>query len=593
MRSNLARHDHDRAGDAAGRRCPVIGGPASAILRANGPRTTVVADEGIHEMTRVDSDPPRWVPQFQHPVAFWLGATACTAGVALHLPMYIGARSMGYRLVGMQPDPPMIAGMALIFIGLCLSLYGLVPSGAGALRRHAARIRVRALDDAPIRFQHVALLAVMALAVTIDVMKPTTLSFVVPGIAKEYGLRTAANPHGHIPVSLLPLVGITGTAVGSILWGWAGDRIGRRASIMYAGILFVSTSICGAMPGFQWNLLMCFLMGIGAGGMLPIAFTLIAETIPARHRGWLIVLIGGDVAGAYVITSWLAGALTPEFSWRILWLLGLPTGLLLIALNRWIPESPRYLIATGRHAAAEAIMRRYGAVVEDTEPELVRRTPASGGYRDVFRRPFAGTTAAIAILAISAGLLTYGFQFWVPTNLQHLGLTAVTSDYVLRDSALLGLPLTVVVALLYGFWSSRRTVILLSVLTALSVFVFAVFGDSLVHNHILLSVLLIIPLSGIGSMVAVVVAYSSEGYPTRIRSRATGLTAGLTKAGGVLVLALVVVAATTPSLAVTALIGAIPLVAAVIVFSRTAPETRQLSLEEIAPAAIPAETASV
>jgi putative MFS transporter len=39
------------------------------------------------------------------------------------------------------------------------------------------------------------------------------------------------------------------------------------------------------MHGFQWNLVMCFLMGIGAGGMLPIAFTLIAETIPARHRG--------------------------------------------------------------------------------------------------------------------------------------------------------------------------------------------------------------------------------------------------------------------------------------------------------------------
>jgi putative MFS transporter len=545
-------------------------------------------------MTRVDSDPPRWVPQFQHPVAFWLGAAACTAGVVLHLPMYIGARSMGYQLAGMQPDPPMVAGMILIFVGLALSLYGLVPTGAGAVRRNAARIRVRALDDAPIRFQHVALLVVMALAVTIDVMKPTTLSFVVPGIAKEYGLKTAANPHGHIPVSLLPLFGITGTAVGSLLWGWAGDRIGRRASIMYAGILFVSTSICGAMPGFQWNLLMCFLMGIGAGGMLPIAFTLIAETMPARHRGWLIVLIGGDVAGAYVITSWLAGALTPEFSWRILWLLGLPTGLLLIALNRWIPESPRYLIATGRHAAAQAIMRRYGAaVVADKEPEPVPRIVASNGYRQLFRRPFVGPTAAIALLAVAAGLLTYGFQFWVPTNLQHLGLTVVTSDYVLRDSALLGLPLTVVVALLYGFWSSRRTVIILSLLTALSVFVFAVFGDSLVHNHVLLSVLLIIPLAGIGSLVAAVVAYSSEIYPTRIRSRATGLTAGLTKAGGVLVLVLVVVAATTPSLAATALIGAIPLVAAVIVFSRTAPETRQRRLEEIAPTEIEPENAVV
>ena len=45
---------------------------------------------------------------FEHPVAFWTGAIACTAGVLLHLPMYFGARDMGYKLSGMTPDAPMI-----------------------------------------------------------------------------------------------------------------------------------------------------------------------------------------------------------------------------------------------------------------------------------------------------------------------------------------------------------------------------------------------------------------------------------------------------------------------------------------------------
>ena len=54
-----------------------------------------------------------------------------------------------------------------------------------------------------------------------------------------------------------------------------------------------------------------FLMGLGVGGMLPVAYALLAETIPARHRGWLMVLVGADVAGAYVLTSWLAAALVP------------------------------------------------------------------------------------------------------------------------------------------------------------------------------------------------------------------------------------------------------------------------------------------
>src|SRR5262249_30076113 len=158
-------------------------------------------------------------------------------------------------------------------------------------------------------------------AITIDVMKPTTLSFVTPGMAQEYGLKSALTPHGHPAAALLPLFGIGGTVIGSWLCGWLGDRSGRRGSITFAGLLFVSTSVSRAMRGLNWNLLRCFLMGIGAGGMLPIAFTLMAETIPARHRGWLMVLIGGDVAGAYVITSWLAGALTPHYSWRILWLI--------------------------------------------------------------------------------------------------------------------------------------------------------------------------------------------------------------------------------------------------------------------------------
>lgn len=132
----------------------------------------------------------------------------------------------------------------------------------------------------------------LAAAITIDVMKPTTLSFVVPGVGSEYHLRTPTAPHVHaLPVALLPLCGILGTALGSFLWGWLGDRIGRKAAILLAAIWFVGTSICGAMPSFEMNMVMCFIMGLAVGGMLPVAFTLLSETIPARHRGWLLVLI--------------------------------------------------------------------------------------------------------------------------------------------------------------------------------------------------------------------------------------------------------------------------------------------------------------
>jgi putative MFS transporter len=528
----------------------------------------------------------RLVTEFQHPVAFWLGSAACAAGVALHLPMYYSARGMGYHMAGMRPDSAMIIGMCLIGAGLAAVLYGLIPGGAAAIQREAARLRVGALDDARIHPQHVVMLSIMAIAITIDVMKPTTLSFVAPGMAAEYGLKTAGHPHGSLPVSLLPLAGISGTVIGSLLWGRLADGIGRRAAIIFAGELFVSTSICGAMPGFSWNLLMCLLMGIGAGGMLPIAFALMAEMVPARHRGWLIVLIGGDVAGAYVITSWLAGALTPHYSWRIMWLLGLPTGLLLIALNQWIPESPRYLLAVGKPAEAAKIMTRYGAAVlpDDQSAHSAAEARLRASFRQLFARPFLWPGIALTVLAAGAGLVTFGFQLWIPTNLQHLGFTSVNSDYTVRNAALIGLPLTVAVAWLYGFWSSKKTIILLSAITALTLFGFVIAGDSLARNHVLLTAMLVVPLSGISSVVAVVSAYAAEIYPTRIRSRGTGYTAAMTKAGGVGIIALTVAAAAIPSIAVTALIGAIPLVVGTALFARTGQETHRRPLEDITPA---------
>ena len=517
-------------------------------------------------------------------VAFISGIAACTAGVLLHLPMYVSTRGTGYHMAGMRPDPAMITGMVLIGAGLPTFLYGLMPPRSRQIGLRAARIRVTALDNVPLRGRHVALLVVLAVAVTLDLMKPITLSFVAPGMAREYGLKSPANPHGGLPVSLLPLVAITGMVVGSLTWGVLADRIGRRASVLFAAMLFVTTAICGAMPGFSWNLLMCFMMGIAVGGMLPIAFALIGETVPSRHRGWLMVLIGGNAAAAYVITSWLAGALIPSLSWRIMWLLGIPTGLLLIGLNRWIPESPRYLLAAGRVAEAEQIMAYYGAAVREY-PEPPPPEPAwtrqSGGFALLLRRPFTGVTLAASVLALGTGLVTYGFQLWIPTNLQHLGLGTVNSDYMIRDAALAGLPVTFAAALLYGFWSSRKTIAVLSALTTGSLLGFAAGGNSLAHDHLLFSALLVIPLSCVSSATAAITAYACEIYPTRVRSRGTGMISGLTKAGGVLIIGLVTAALTIPSIPVTASIGIPPLLLATAIFVRSGTETANRRLEEI------------
>ena len=279
------------------------------------------------------------------------------------------------------------------------------------------------------------------------------------------------------------------------------------------------------MPGFTWNLVMCFLMGIGAGGMLPILFALLAETMPARHRGWLMVLVGGDVAGAYLATSWLATALVPHYSWRILWL----AGLLLLLLNRWIPESPRFLAATGRAAEAEAVMTRYGA---RPVPEVVglgdrARRHLGSGSGQLFRAPFTRLTGSLVLLALGVGLLTYGFQLWVPSNLQHLGLGEVAADRLLRDSevALLGLPLTVLSAWLYSAWSSRWTIVALTGLTVAALAALAAAHGGLLAHRALLAVLLAVPIWATGQPRRLTAVAGDRAIHRRSRSTAAVVTA--------------------------------------------------------------------
>jgi MFS transporter, putative metabolite:H+ symporter len=513
--------------------------------------------------------------------AFWTGIAAVTGGAALHLPMYVESRDMHYRMAGMAMDTPMRVGMALILAGLALSVHGLVPRGGGPDPEHTHRMKVEALDDAPIRRSHVALLLVMAAAVTVDVMKPTTLAFVIPGMTEEYDLKSPINPGGGSPAAWLPLFALVGMVLGSVGWGWLGDRIGRRASILLAGVMFIGTSICGAMPEYRWNLVMCFLMGAAVGGMLPIAFALLAEIIPARHRGWLMVLIGGDVAGAYVLTSFLASTLEPRFGWRVLWLISLPSGLLLLLLNRWIPESPRFLIASGRTAEAEAVMRRFGA-------RLVRDDgPAAGAtertrYGDLFRGPFRGLTAAIALFGIGWGLVNNGFLLWLPTNLHALGLGTHAADRLLADSALIGFPATFVVAGLYGFWSSKGTMIVVALVSGATLTGFAVLGKGVAHHPFLLHLLVVGALVGSASTLAVLTPYSSEVYPTLVRARGTGLAGMCARGGGLIGVGGVAAGIAPPGLTGAAVVGAVPAVLAALAVARYGVETRRRRLEEIA-----------
>jgi MFS transporter, putative metabolite:H+ symporter len=520
---------------------------------------------------------------YERPLAFWAGAAVTIVGVLLQLPMFYMARHDHYRLAGMPVTREMLAGMALMFAGVGITTYSLFPRRQPA-QPELSRISIRALDDARIGPAHIGLLLVLSIAITIDGMKPVAFAFLAPGAAAEYGLRSPLHPAAHaLPIALYPLAGITGTMLGSFIWGWLGDRIGRRASILLAAMIFIATSTCGTMPEYWMNLITCFAMGLGVGGMLPVAFSLMCETVPRRHRGWMMVIVGSNIAGAYIIVSWLAAtwASPAHFGWRLLWLVGLPTGMLLLLLNRWLPESPRFLLTQGRDEEAQAVMRRYGAVAVTQEPELSVDAKIAGRFRQLFREPFAGLSAAIIMLALGIGMTQYGFQQWMPSNLQRLGLSAVAASSVLRNAAIVGLPFSVPVALLYALWGSKKTVLLVTGLIAVSLGAFVLLDAQVAASRTLLYLLLVVPVWGVAILNAVLTAYAAEVYPTVVRGRGTGLSAGATRAGGVLVLALVVVAVAAPSIRVTAAVAVVPMALAIAALAASGPETRLKRLEQI------------
>src|SRR5690348_12821997 len=349
---------------------------------------------------------------FHHPLAFWLGCLAVTAGVLLHLPMFVMAAPMHFHLAGMAMDVPMEIGMGLIPCGVLLSGYGLMPRAEQmrqSMHGQGHHRHFRIADGVPLNVEHWKLVAVLAVALTVDVMKPASIAFVMPGMVSEYQITMST-------AGYLALSALTGTAVGSVIWGRIADLFGRRAAILLSAIMFMGTAICGTMPSYDWNLVMCFMMGAAAGGMLPIAFTLMAETIPTAHRGWLLVALGGiGTSAGYLAASGAATLLEPDFSWRALWLLNLPTGALIVLLNRYIPESPRFLANAGLPEQARAVLERFagpagvveGAAAADA-PVMEIHQPRAG-LRDMLRGRHARITIALMMCGLAWGLVNFGF----------------------------------------------------------------------------------------------------------------------------------------------------------------------------------------
>ena len=507
----------------------------------------------------------------RHSWAFWLGCLAVTAGVVLHLPMYWMSRNMGFRLSGMAMDGGMLAGMALILGGIALAAFGLLPRTPG---RGGPVAVIAPPEDASLTRAHWSMCGLLALALVIDIMKPASLGFVTPGMRAEYDLSKAM-------VALLPFAALSGTVAGSFLWGVLADIYGRRASILLSSVMFVGTSICGAMPDFWWNVGMCFLMGAAAGGMLPVAYALLAEIMPTRHRGWSLVLVGGiGAVGGYFAASGLSALLQPYWGWRIMWFLNLPTGLILIALSPFLPESARFLQHTGRGDEARAMLARFGAAVQ-TEAPVGRETVVHAALSS---RKLAGIIFALTLAALGWGFVNFGVLLWLPSALVAEGISVQAASGLIARSTLIAAPTVLVSVWLYSRWSTRGALQLALALTALGLFGLMLRGLGVagLANPVPPLALLVV---GSSAVISILLPYTAENFPLRIRGRATGWIAGCSKLGGLIAQAISVLNAAPPIGVAAGAIGVLVIAAAgsIMVWGR---ETRDRDLRDLEPVAL-------
>jgi len=184
--------------------------------------------------------------------------------------------------------------------------------------------------------------------------------------------------------------------------------------------------------------------------------------------------------------------------------------------------------------------------------------------------------------------VNWGFLTWLPTITQDfLHLDSKIANRLLAKSALIAAPGCVLVAALYGFWSSKRTMVIFAIGTACVLLGFATYkaGD----GPALFSLLTVLLLIGLSGMIAMLSPYSVELYPTQFRATGGGVTASSSKVGGVIGPSMVAFILTAyPGLMVPALTLAVPLLLAAVTLWINGPETSGRRLEDIQETPAPA-----
>lgn len=434
----------------------------------------------------------------------------------------------------------------------------------------------RELDLQPLGAGHWKVTLLSGLGWMFDAMDIGLLSFVMVALAREWDL-------GQGQVGLAISVGLFGMFVGAAASGALADRYGRKTLLMATLLVYsVATGLTALAWGFGALLVLRFVTGIGLGGELPVASTLVSETAPARHRGRMVVLLESFWAYGWILAALIGYLVIPDFGWRLAFVLGALPALYVLVLRRSLPESPRFLLRKGRYDEAREAARRLGVEVEGRIEE-VERSVGKTGMAALWAAPYARRTAMLWVLWFGMVFSYYGIFTWLPQILATSGYGLVRSfEYVLLIT-LAQVPGYFSAAYLVEKWGRKPTLVSYLLLCAAATLVFGLRGfEAGVSGAELVLWGSLVSFFNLGAW-GVIYGYTPELYPTAVRGSGAGWAAGIGRIGGIAgpyIVGVMLGAPAFGTLAVFSMFAAVLLVIAANVWL-LGEETRGRTLDEI------------
>lgn len=378
-----------------------------------------------------------------------------------------------------------------------------------------------------------------------DAMDVGLLSFILAALKQEWGLSGAQ-------LGLIGSVNSIGMAVGAFVFGLYADRKGRKSAFMVTLLMF---SIASGLSAFAWGLgsllVLRFFIGMGLGGELPVASTLVSESVAPDVRGRIVVLLESFWAVGWLLAALIAYFLIPlpSVGWRGAMILCALPAFYALYLRFRLPDSPHYLDLSQKEKKASF------------------RSKLSSLWAPELRR----SSLMLWIVWFCIVFSYYGMFLWLPSVMMLKGFDLVKSFGYVLAMTFAQLPGYFTVAWLIERAGRKLVLVVYLLGTLISAYFFGM-ADSVPQLLLSGSLLSFFNLGAWGALYA----YTPEQYATAIRATGAGMAAAIGRIGGILgpLMVGVLVAQSVPISMIFAVFS-VAILVAVIAILLLGQETRQ------------------